>query len=159
MHGQPNVKGKVFLPQELVNTDNTKTNFRSLLQNTVYHSPSGQIAPRWPKTVLSKKHWLSACDTKITFSSLITVRYPTPRSSVITEKPTVLQSVKKFPALYGTRRFVTAFTTVRQLSLSWAISDRSTSYHPIQLGSLLMLLGAFSKSFVMSSCLSVCLFA
>jgi hypothetical protein len=30
-----------------------------------------------------------------------------------------LQSVKKFPAFYGTRRFITAFTSARHLSLFW----------------------------------------
>ena len=31
-----------------------------------------------------------------------------------------MQLVKKFPAFHGTRRFITAFTSVRHLSLSWA---------------------------------------
>ena len=30
----------------------------------------------------------------------------------------VLQLVKKFPALYGTRKFITVFTSARHLSLS-----------------------------------------
>jgi hypothetical protein len=111
-------QGERFLPQDLVNTNDTKTNFRSLLQNTVYRSRRGQIAPRCPKTVLSKTHCLNACDSKTAFPSLISLRYPTPCSSFITETPAVPQPVKKFPALYGTRRFITAFTTVRQLSLS-----------------------------------------
>ena len=34
------------------------------------------------------------------------------------EKPTGSQLVKKFPAFYGTRRFITAFTNARHLSLS-----------------------------------------
>jgi len=41
----------------------------------------------------------------------------TPWSRVL-EKLTGLQLVKKFPAFYGTRTFVTAFTSVRHLSLS-----------------------------------------
>ena len=36
------------------------------------------------------------------------------------EKLTGLQLVKKFPAFYGTRRFITALTSVRHLSLSLA---------------------------------------
>jgi hypothetical protein len=36
------------------------------------------------------------------------------------EKLTVTQLVKKFPALYGNRRFITVFTTVRQWSLPLA---------------------------------------
>ena len=41
-------------------------------------------------------------------------------SKVRLEKLTGSQSVKKFPAFYGTRRFITAFTRARHLSLSWA---------------------------------------
>ena len=40
----------------------------------------------------------------------------TPWSRVILEKITGSQIVKKFPAFYGTRRFVTAFTSARHLS-------------------------------------------
>ena len=42
----------------------------------------------------------------------------TPRSTVLLEKLTVPQLVNKFPAFYGTRRFITAFTSARHLSLS-----------------------------------------
>jgi len=41
----------------------------------------------------------------------------TPQSRVL-EKLTGFQPVKKFPAFYGTRRFITALTSARQLSLS-----------------------------------------
>jgi len=40
----------------------------------------------------------------------------TPWSRVL-EKLTGLQLVKKFPAFYGTRKFITAFTSARHLSL------------------------------------------
>jgi hypothetical protein len=40
----------------------------------------------------------------------------TPRSRVLLEKLTGLQLVKKFPLFYGTRRFLTAFTSVPILS-------------------------------------------
>jgi len=39
-------------------------------------------------------------------------------SRVLLEKITGCQLVKKFPAFYGTRRFITAFTSARHLSLS-----------------------------------------
>ena len=39
---------------------------------------------------------------------------------VLLEKLTGFQLVKKFPAIYGTRKFITAFTSARQLSLSCA---------------------------------------
>ena len=45
---------------------------------------------------------------------------PTPWCRVLLEKLTGLQLVKKFPAFHGTRRFITALTSVRHLSLSWA---------------------------------------
>jgi len=51
----------------------------------------------------------------------------TPRSSALLEKLTRFQLVKKSPAFYGTRRFITAVTSARQLSLSWASSIQSTS--------------------------------
>jgi len=44
----------------------------------------------------------------------------TPWCRVLLEKLTGLQLVKKFPAFHGIRRFTTALTSVRHLSLSWA---------------------------------------
>ena len=44
----------------------------------------------------------------------------TPWCKVPLEQLTGLQLVKKFPAFHGTKRFITALTSVRQLSLSWA---------------------------------------
>ena len=41
----------------------------------------------------------------------------TPWCRVLLEKLTGLQLVKKFPAVHGTRRFITALTSVRHLSL------------------------------------------
>jgi hypothetical protein len=42
----------------------------------------------------------------------------TPRRRVLLEKLTDFQLVKKFPTFYGTRRFITTFTSARYLSLS-----------------------------------------
>jgi hypothetical protein len=42
----------------------------------------------------------------------------TPWSTVLHEKLTGFQLVKKFPAFYGTRKFITAITSARHLSLS-----------------------------------------
>jgi hypothetical protein len=44
----------------------------------------------------------------------------TPWSRGLLEKLTVSQLVKNFPAFYGTRRFITAFTRARHMPLSWA---------------------------------------
>ena len=54
----------------------------------------------------------------------------TPWCSVLLEKLTGLQLVKKFPAFYGTRKLVTALTSVRHLSLSWACPIQSIYPHP-----------------------------
>jgi hypothetical protein len=42
----------------------------------------------------------------------------TPSSRVLLEKLISSQLIKKFPAFYGTRRFITAFTSAGRLSLS-----------------------------------------
>ena len=43
---------------------------------------------------------------------------PTPWGSVLLEKLTGLQVVKKFQAFYGKKRFITAFITACHLTLS-----------------------------------------
>ena len=63
----------------------------------------------------------------------------TPWSAVLPENLTSLQSVKKFPAFYGTRRFITALTSARHLSLSWTRSIQSITTHPNSLRSILIL--------------------
>ena len=69
----------------------------------------------------------------------------TPCSRVLLEKLTGLQLVKKFPAFYGTRRFITAVTSARHLSLSWASSIQSINPHP-----------AFSRSILILCKLKIC---
>jgi len=49
----------------------------------------------------------------------------TQRSRVLREKLTGLQPVNKFPAFYGLRSSITAFTNARHLALSWACSIQS----------------------------------
>jgi len=63
----------------------------------------------------------------------------TPWYRVLLEKLTGLQLVKKFPAFHGTRRFITALTSVRHLSLSWASSIQSIYPHPTSWRSVLIL--------------------
>jgi len=63
----------------------------------------------------------------------------TPWSRVLLEKLTGSQPVKKFPASYGTRRFITAFTSTRHLYLSWASSIQSVPPHPTSWRSILIL--------------------
>ena len=54
----------------------------------------------------------------------------TPWCRVLLEKLAGLQLVKKLPAFHGTRRFITALTSVRHLSLSWANPIQSTDPYP-----------------------------
>ena len=63
----------------------------------------------------------------------------TPWCRVLLEKLTGLRLVKKFPAFYGTRRFITALTSVRHLSLSWANPIQSIYPHPTTWRSILIL--------------------
>ena len=77
---------------------------------------------------------------------------PNPRSRVLLEKLPDPQLVKKFPALYGTRRLITEFTSARHLSPSCAILIRSmppqpTSWKPILILSSQLRLGLPSGSF------------
>jgi len=61
----------------------------------------------------------------------------TPRSRVLLEKLTGLQLVKKFPAIYGTRRYITTFTSACHMRLSWASSIQSIPPHPTYWRSIL----------------------
>jgi len=63
----------------------------------------------------------------------------TPRCRVLLEKLTGLQLVKKFPSFHGTRRFITALTSIRHLSLSWASPIQSIYPHPTSCRSVLIL--------------------
>ena len=58
---------------------------------------------------------------------------------VLLEQLTGLQLVKKFPAFHGTRIFITALTSVRHLSLSWASPIQSIHPHPTSWRSVLIL--------------------
>ena len=63
----------------------------------------------------------------------------TPWCRVVLEKLTALQLVKKFSAFHGTRSFITALTSVRHLSLSWASPIQSIYPHPTSWRSILIL--------------------
>jgi hypothetical protein len=63
----------------------------------------------------------------------------TPCNRVPLVKLTGLHLVKKFPAFYRTRRFLTALTSARHLSLSWASPIQSSHPHPTSWRSILTL--------------------
>jgi len=60
-------------------------------------------------------------------------------SRVHPEKLTGFQLVKKFPAFYGTWKFITAVRRACHLSLSWASSIQSIPPHPTSWRSILIL--------------------
>ena len=49
-----------------------------------------------------------------------------------------MQLVKKFPAFHGTRRFITALTSIQHLSLSWPSPIQSIYPHPTSWRSILI---------------------
>ena len=63
----------------------------------------------------------------------------TPWCKVLLEKLTGLRPVKKLPAFYGTRRFITALTSLRHPSLSWASPIQSIYPHTTSWKSILIL--------------------
>jgi hypothetical protein len=63
----------------------------------------------------------------------------TSHNTVLLEKLTGLQLVKKFPTFYGTLRFITALTSARHVSLSWASPVQSITPHPTSWISIIIL--------------------
>ena len=75
----------------------------------------------------------------LTYLTYLVTYLISPRCTVLLEQLTGLQLVKKFPAFHGTRRFITALTSVRHLSLSWASPIQSIYPHPTSCRSILIL--------------------
>jgi hypothetical protein len=57
-------------------------------------------------------------------------------SRVLLEKLTGFQLVKKFPPFYGTRRFITAVTSARHLSLSCLFGDNIPEICLLRMGKI-----------------------
>ena len=93
--------------------------------------------PRGPGTVSSSVSLWSG--TVRTFTVHILTNLLTPWCRVLLEQLTGLQLVMKFHAFHGTRRFITALTSVRQLSLSWASPIQSIYPHPTSCRSIIIL--------------------
>ena len=88
--------------------------------------------------------WANLCPCSKSTLQVRTVYYLltyllTPWCRVLLEQLTGLQLVKKFPAFHGTRSFITALTSVRNLSLSWASPIQSIYPHPTSWRSILIL--------------------
>ena len=101
-----------------------------------------QRKEKWKQSVIVK-HYSFACNMfSLPWITQIHTYLLTPWSRVLLEKLTSLQLGKKFPAFYVTRRFITAFTSARHLSLSCAspLFPLLMSYQSISPGPRLHLL-------------------
>ena len=74
-----------------------------------------------------------------TYAAALKTTLLAPWCRVLLEKLSGLQLVKKFHAFHGTRRFITALTSVRHVSLSWASPIHSIYPHPPSWRSILIL--------------------
>jgi len=99
----------------------------------------------WTFAVNPKK-CCQCCVTNLSFKKYIKITltvhdisyFNTPCSTVLLQKLTGFQPVKKFPAFYGYRRFIIIFTSACHLSLSWASSIQSIPPHPTSWISILI---------------------
>jgi hypothetical protein len=80
--------------------------------------PPAGFEPGIPAGERLQTHALDSSATGIGLVFIISSHKLTPRIKVLPEKLTDPQLLKKFSAFYGTRRFITAFTGARHLSLS-----------------------------------------
>ena len=98
---------------------------------------------RLRKTTYVRTYWIHKCLIRTvgcgTCHKYTCTNLLTPRCRVLLEKLTGSQQVKKFAAFHGTRRFITALTSVRHLSLSWASPIQSIYPHPPSWRSILIL--------------------
>ena len=93
------------------------------------------------QTTLTNKHKQNTSNAIIkTYTYLFTylpTYLPTPWRRILFEK--LVKLVKKFPLFYGTRRFITSFTSACHLSLSWARWIQPIIPHPTSWRSILIL--------------------
>jgi hypothetical protein len=73
------------------------------------------LSPSWE--TVPGLHMIGAYVEAVAILDMLTYLL-TPWSRVLLEKIISLQPVNKFPAFYGTRRFITTFTSACHLSLS-----------------------------------------
>ena len=110
-----------------------------MLQNTLRTVLQWEIHSRCPLPPCNSAslHLISHLEDHLHF--IILTYLLTPWCRVLLEQLIGLQLVKKFPTFHGTRRFITALTSVRHLSLSWASPIQSIYPHPTSWRSILVL--------------------
>ena len=79
--------------------------------------------------ILRKHIYFCVHNISMKFTSIVVAVVIIPRIRVLPEKLTCPQLVKKFPSFYGSRKFITTFTSARHLSLSWATAIQSMLPH------------------------------
>ena len=155
-HGFPSTLFKVLDRKNNSPTQNTGLSIPArALEWSVLHANVAQVSVTWLATGKSYRLYkyvyllnIILCKNAVwttrshygELGSIINYHYLlTPWCRVLLEKLTGLQPVKKFPAFHGTRWFITALTSVRQLSLSWASPIQSIYPHPTSWRSILIL--------------------
>ena len=109
----------------------------------VRFSDTSATVHQYRKDVTTRKTWIFSSGND--FTSRQMERFSrcwyllTSWSRVLLEKLTRSLLVEKFPAFYGNRRFITAFTSALHLSLFWARSIQSMLPHPTSWRSVLIL--------------------
>ena len=123
---QHNLSGNVLLPRSEDSAYSTVMWETFLLSCKLYSIPSSLFK------------WLLLLSPLLLLLLLHTYLL-TPWCRVLPEQLTGLQLVKKFPTFHGTRKFITALTSVRHLSLSWVSPMQSIYPHPTSCRSILIL--------------------
>ena len=110
---------------------------RTLTSNKVFslYFQEGRLHTR---TIINM-NLCSSCTSQLQIFVSVLTYLLTTWCRVILEKLTGLQLVKKFLAFHGTRRFITALTSVRHPSLSWVSPIQSIYPHPTSWRSILIL--------------------
>ena len=109
---------------------------RQLLCRVVWGETSVWQQQAYPVAVIIACEGCSTVRVTFLFTYLLT--YLLTAWSTVLQKLTGFQLVK-FPAFYGTRSFMTAFTNARHLPLSWASSIQSVPSLPTSWKSILIL--------------------
>jgi hypothetical protein len=120
--GEKRVKNRIYIREEI------KGDIRVHSMIARFH-----LLPRKTPKSFAKLCTQTTPSGKILYAYLLT-----PSKRVLLEK-LVLQLIKKFPAFYGTPKFITVLTSARHLSLSWANPIESPQPLPISWRSILIL--------------------
>jgi len=102
-----------------------------------HSSPEAMPLPN--RGVLSAASCINKCPVLTYLLYYLLTYLLTPWCRVLLEKLTGLQLVKKFPVFQGTWTFITAFTSVPHLSLSWVSPIQSIYPHPNYWRSIIIL--------------------